>query len=632
MLQNIRDRATGWLAWVIVILITIPFAFWGLDSYLQNDSERLVATIGDAEITLRDHQNNIQQQKQRVAETMGRIDPAAFDRPEVRRKLLDRQIDDQLLSMTVMDEKYRISDALLAQEIQFSPAFRGDNGFDAAKYERLLKSQGESAASFEQRLRIAMAVDQLRIGVALSEPVLPNELDRLIQLDRQEREIAWLRLAVDAFRDPTQIDDTAVSDYYDSHRDAFQTEEKVKLAYLELSVAELAKQIPVDAVAIREYFDNHHDQYVRPEQREAAHIMIAVAPDADEAAAETARQRIAELRLELDQGADFAELATRSDDVSSAQNGGNLGMVDRGTMGDEFDRVLFALGEGDVSEPVRTEFGWHLVKVMRIHPTGTKTFEDSLDAVTADWRRSRAEEDFYALGERLAEASFSQPDNLLAASEETGLPVQTSDFLSRDASGDGLFGNAKVLKAAFGDEVLGQGNNSEVIEIAPDHLVVLRVLEHQPARPKALDEVREEVRRQVATERAVDRLREVADQIAATLRDGGEVQDRAGLSRNPATWVRRGSQELDVTVANKAFSMSPPAAGGRSVDVTTLASGDMAVVVVSGVRDPAGTDITDELRETYRGSLARVGAERAIRDLVMQLRSERDIRIFEENI
>lgn len=633
MLQTIRDRATGWIAWVIVILITIPFAFWGVDSYLQNDSERLVASIDDVEVSLRDYQSSVQQQKQRAASVMGRVDPELFERPEFKRKLLDKMISDQLLSTTVMDQNFRIADVLLAQEIQFSPAFRGENGFDAEKYARVLRSQGESPASFEQRLRHAMAVDQLRLGVITSEMVLPNELNRLIELDRQQREVAWLRLSAESFRNPDQVDDAAIQTYFDANRDAFQTEERVKLAYLDLSVSGLAKQIAVDDAALREYFDTHKDRYVRPEQREAAHIMVAVVPDADEASAEAARQRIIDLRLRLDNGEDFVTLAqSGSEDVSTAADGGALGIVDAGMMGDEFDRVLFSLDEGAVSEPVRTDFGWHLVKAVKIHPAGTKRFEDARDAVVTDYQHQQAEEQFYALGERLADVSYSHSDNLQVAAEETGLSVQTSDFLSREIPKAGLFSNAKLIEAAFSEDVLTRGRNSEVIELAPDHLVVLRIADHEPARAKALDEVKDDVRLRIATEQAAERMQALADTMAETLENQGDVADRDGLTRNAASWYQRGDTKLQAAIANTAFALPKPTDGTRSVDTVTLNDGDIAIVVVSGVKPGDKATVTDEVRKTYSDSLARVGADRALSELVTQLRSERDVKVYDSNL
>ena len=483
MLQIIRDKAQGWIAWIIVILISIPFALWGIQEYLGAGGDPVVAKIDGAKITQQELDSAIHRQRANLRERLGAgYDPEQFPDALLRQQVLGGMIRDRVIGQTAADLGLRAGDAMVRSQILQIPAFQSGGRFDTAAYESALRAQGYTAASFEESLRDDLASMLLESGIASSALVTDRDLNDYLRLRDQTRDIGVVTVKAAAFVSAEAPADNAIRAYYEENTTRFMRPERVKIEYLELDRDKLAESVSVDEDGVAALYDAHRAEYVAPEQRRIRHILVTVeGDDADSAALTTAESIGAQLR----DGADFAELAkVHSKDPGSAAKGGDLGLVGRGVMVAPFEDAAFTLAQGDISDPVKTQFGYHVIQVTEIVPERVQTLEEARARIEAAYRQQEAEHLFYDKAERLTDLTYEQPDSLTSAAEALGLEVQQSDWLTRSGGGAGVLASPKVTAAAFDEDVLGRGNNSEPIELDTTHLVVLRTLAHEEAAPQ----------------------------------------------------------------------------------------------------------------------------------------------------
>ncbi|MBK1646248.1 peptidylprolyl isomerase [Thiocapsa imhoffii] len=589
MLIAIRERAQGWLAWVIVIFISIPFALWGIQSYLGVGGEPVVATVNGVEIGERDLSRRVQQTRIELRERLGAgYDPALFEDGRLRAEVLDDIIRQTLLLETSNRIGMRVSDAELQLQILSEPAFQRDGRFDRETYERLLQIQGLSPARFEAQLRSQLIGNQLLRAVVGSELVTGVELSNYQRLVGQERDFAIIRLPVEEFLDTDPVDEAQILAYYESNAASFQRPEMVKLDMIVLDVADLAQDVSIDDEELRALYEEDLSQFGQREQRAVRHLLRSVAQTADEAVAEQALAELTAIRERILAGESFADLArTSSEDPASASEGGSLGTIEQGLMDPVFDLVAFSLPEGEVSQPIRTRFGYHLIEVTEIIPPATRSFDEVKEELRAQVSRQRAESLYYDLGERLANVAYESPDSLEPAADELGLTLRQTDWLDRNG-GDDLLAQPRVIGAAFSDDVLIGRNNSDLIEPVPDVLraVVLRVADHREASIRDLDEVREDIVAAIQSERARTAALAAGQELVDQLREGTA---RTDLSIPWEVELLEAIERMDPSIPGPirelAFKLPVPDASQPSVGLAEFGTGDVAVVQLDAVRD-----------------------------------------------
>lgn len=590
MLQTIRERAQGWIAWAIVILISIPFALWGIQSYLGVGGEPIAATVNGVEIPARELDRRVQETRFELRERLGAAyDPAAYDDQRLRAEVLETLIQEALLMDVVERLGLRVSDQEVQMQILSDPAFIKDGRFDKETYERLLRFQGLTPAMYEAQLRQKMSATQLIRAVSSSELATRAELDAYKRLMGQKREISYLRLPLAEHRTEEPIDEARITAYYDSNRARFQSPEQVKLDYLVLDTDSLSSKVEVSEEDLHQLYASDQARFAQPERREVRHLLLKVDADADEAKAQAVLDEIQAIRARIQAGESFEELAkTLSQDPGSAAKGGSLGIIESGIMVPAFDQATFALKAGELSEPVRTPFGYHLIEVIQILPSEAKPFEAVREQLRTELAKQRAEGLFYDLAERLANISYESRDSLDPAAEELGLTIQHSDWIGREGGGEGVLSHPKVLAAAFSEDVLVGGHNSDMIEPERDRLqaVVLRVTGHREASVKPLDEVREEIVTAIRDEQARSAAKSAAEALAEKLRDGSGWS-AAGEALKPESpgLVDRQSPEVPAGVLDAAFKLPVPTDGAVSVGTAILDDGDAVVVRLTKVED-----------------------------------------------
>ncbi|MEW8654247.1 MAG: SurA N-terminal domain-containing protein [Candidatus Thiodiazotropha endolucinida] len=618
MLQVIRDKAQGWIAWAIVILISIPFALWGIQSYLGVGSEPVAAIVNGAEINERTLDNQYQRFRQQLREQLGAAyRPEMFDDARMRKEVLNRLIRDELVQQTSNRMGLRAGSNMIQASILSMPTFQKDGRYDQQTYERALRLQGLSPAGFEDRVRRALVAEQLSQAVNAGSFVTPKELNESQRLLKQTRELSYFVVPASDFKLSDELSDDEIKAYYEANQSAFISPEKVKVEYILLDAGTAGGTIDVDEERLRGYYENNQDEFGLPEQRQASHILILAAADADQSTVDEAKAKIDALAERVRNGESFEELAKQnSQDPGSAASGGDLGFFGKGIMDPAFESAVYALQEGGVSEPVRTSFGFHLIKLTGIKDGTVKPFEEARTEIEAAYRKFEGERLYFELAEQLADLSYEDPGSLESAASVLELSIQQSDWITRE-QGAGVFANLKVRTAAYSDDVLKEHNNSELIEIDGTSSLVLRVLDHQESSVLPLDAVKPQITETLQQQKAEQQAQAEAEKRMAEMAAGAPLSDVAEsyAVTGPMT-VNRNDRQIPPGLSSALFRTAKPAAGGSSPGTARLAGGDFAVYLLTGVTEGSADDKSNlQQQESLRRMLGRDHYEMVLTDL-----------------
>jgi len=635
MLQFIRDNATGWIAWGIVILISIPFALWGVHQYAAPESSAVVATVDDVEIGHYDYQRAYVRGRQQLQSILGAGIIGDEEDARLRRDVLDTMIDSEVLIGSAAAAGMRVGDGQLAGTIQAQEAFRSGDGFSQEVYEGWLRAQGYSPGGFEEQLRRSLLEQQIVAGITGSDFVSGRGLQDAVQMRMQTRSFSLLTIPASDFEAPEPTD-TEIRTYFDQHRGDFTAPERLRLRYLEISLDEIAAEVKADDDELRALFDSEPDRFVTPEKREVSHILLSVPSDAGEGEVAGTRERLAALKERLLAGESFEDLAREnSDDPGSAAGGGTLGFIESGMMVPEFEAAAFALSPGEVSDPVRTNFGWHLVKVTSVQQSGRVTFEEVRDQVLAQYQAREAERIYAERVETLANVTYEHPESLEVGARELGLTIRETSPVTRDGqSDDPLASQPAVVAAAFSSDVLDAGNNSEPIEFEPGRVVVVRAFDHERSRRLDPDEARADVVRALRTETRRRAVTERGRALLEELRGGADavaVAAELGLEWSRFEGVGRTSTELSGPLREVAFRMPRPTSGSMQFDGVLDNYGDFVIVALSRVEGGDTSSMSDEETDILRRALESDTGRTAFDAFVRSRRQSADVKIAEQN-
>ncbi len=634
MLQTLREKVMGGLGWFIIGLIIITFALFGLGSYLQDHSRAYAATVNGVEITDQELQRAYQQLRAQTEQRMGdAFNPQLIDESLLKQRALNSLIQDQLLYQAVKAGDFVISDQLLAARLHATPGFQVDGKFSEQRYRELLAQQQRTPGGYEPVLRREMQVEQLLAGFSGTVFVTRAELERSYQLLQQTRDFSYLVVASDSFLKTVKVSDEQIEAYYKQHSKEFIVPERVRLAYLRLSGAELGKDLKIEEDELLAHYEEQKQALLTQEQRRASHILIKVAADADENAIQKAKVKAEDVLKQIRAGGDFAELARKySDDPGSAAQGGDLGFFARGVMLPEFEDKVFSQKVGDVSEPVKTQFGFHIIKLAEIQGSEIPSLEQVRTELTDELKQHHADDLFYEQLELLTDLSYENPDSLGAAAEALGMEVQTTDWITADA-GTGIAENPKVRAAAFSDDVLEAGNNSEPIEVDSSEAIVVRVEEHEASHPQPLESVREAVIAALKKKLVAESAAEKGEALLKKLEQGAtpeQLSDQDAITFHKAEGVTRAAPGQRPEVARMAFRMKRPAEGASNDRGFQLGNGDYAVVQLTRVSDADPAIMDEKTRIGLERGYENMSRSLAQSALVAGLRAQATIIIPEE--
>lgn len=589
MLQTIRDRLSGPIIWVVIGLIAVPFAFFGIETFRSGGADPVVVKVGKQNITQSQLDAAYQQRLQRLQQMLGEnfrsdmVDPVAF-----RAGVLNEMVQQTTLQQHGEKRGYVASDGEVLDAIHAIPAFQKDGKFSAELYRQLLAANRMTAARFETQVREGLAQDAIRNGVVGTAFVTPAEAAAAWRLSRQERSFSAVTFKPEAFKSAVTVSDDELKQYFAAHADRYRAPERLKLQYVELALDQLPPAAAPEPAVLKALYDADTKPFSSPEERHARHILIRFGADK-----QAAKKKAEDLKAKLDGGASFAALAKEySEDPGSKDAGGDLGAVHKGLMTAAFENALFKLAAGEISAPVETEFGWHIILCESIKPALVKPFEDAgvQAELLGSYRRRDAEKRFQDLSEKMEQTAFENPSSLDATAKVINAKVQTTDWITRTA-GTGIASTPAVLTAAFAPEVIKDGDNSKPITLPDNRVVVIRKAEYEPDRTRTLDEVKDAARSDLTLEKEQAAAADKAQALLKSLQEGATLSSQAqGLETQSPGLVRRDATGIDRKLLDAVFRLARPAAGKSTFGTVTLDGGAVAVVALDTVKDGTPDD------------------------------------------
>jgi peptidyl-prolyl cis-trans isomerase D len=615
---------------VILALITLPFAFFGIESFVsRSGGEDVVAKVGSVNISQQEWQQAMREQQERLRQQFGRdIPQEMLDTPEVRRAVLDNLVTQRILVEHIAKSHLAVGDQQLSAAIQEIPAFHDEQGFSRQRYDSFIAGQGMSSQEFERRLRQELVQQQLVSvvgnGAADAEGAarISASAQRWVTAMQEVRAVDAIRFKPDQFVAQVKLAADAAKKYYDANGKQFETPERLRIEYLVLSQDALMAQATATEQEIGDWYQAHADQYKQAEERRASHILITVAQDADAATVKAAQAKAEGILNELKNKPDaFAALAkAQSQDPGSAQQGGDLGWFARGAMVKPFEDAVFSLKPGELSHLVRTDFGFHIIKLQEARAEQLRPLAEVRDEISKEIKRQSAARQYGEQAEAFSNMVYEQADTLNAAAEKFKLTLQQSDWLTRDKAA-GVLNNPRLLAALFSADVIKSKHNTEAIEVAPNTLLAARVLEHKPAAHLPFDEVKTAIEQRLTHEEAAQLARKEGEAQLAKLAKGETLSLSWSEPQQASRSKSEGLAPQALRAIFKAGVQKLPAYTGA-----VLADGSYALYRIGQVLPPAPDSNTEQARK-LRGEYARIAAEEDFAAWLAALRQQYPVEI-----
>jgi len=637
VLQSIRERLTGVLAYTILGILVIPFALVGVNSYFSSSGDNIVARVNDTEILTNDFNQSFSNYRRRMQSIMGaQYDPVQFDQLIVRREHLDNLIDQELITQAAQSMGLDVDDATLAEEIRQIPAFQVEGQFNADVYQSRLMSQGMTPNQFQTEMRAQFVINQLPRNIAESSIATSVEIEEFVGLLDQKRTFNAVLVPADATESPVDFSEDEIVAWHESHSEDFQSEEQVTVEYIELDAALLPVGLPPEEDYLRDQFESQSARFISPEQRQVSHILIEVAADASEAEIETARQTAEDLSRRAKEGEDFATLAAEnSQDTGSASAGGDLGWVESGVMVQAFENAMYELSmESPISEPVQTGFGWHVILLKEVRESTGMSFEEARMTLVSEYEEDIAARAFLEQADRLVDLIYEDPTTLESAALVMELPVKVAGPFPR-SGGEGVAANPEVVQAAFSDLVLLQGSVSDPVNLDENRLVMLKLKEHLPVALKPVEEVRDEIIATLSDNLARDNANARAVELLAALQSGDaeleELVAESDLVYARHEEVNRNAVVPDAMLVQEIFRLPSPLENSPIEAVLPTTQGFAVVQLESVVQGELDSD-TMMVQQQYERVIANGNASLENAALMRQLRTAAKIEVFEDRI
>ncbi len=608
MLEKIREGSQGVIAQVILGLVILTFAVSGVSSYFNSSADQSVATVNGEEITRPQFEQAFQNERARQEQQFGEMFSQLAANPEymntLRQSVLDRLIDETLVKQQAAKLDITISDQFLMDAIRKMKEFEVDGVFNNDRYLALLRQNNLTANQFRDLMREQYSRMQLTAGLAGSEFALPSEFKLLVNLQQQTRDFDFALVKATDLASSVEVTDEKLNTWYTVNQQRYATPEQISVQYVVLKGADLAKDIKVEDAEVETYYNANLGRYQGEERRRISHILLESAEENLDL-----YNKAGELLKQLQAGADFAELAKKnSSDTVSAENGGDLDFITKGVMDPEFETAAFALAKaGDLSGVVKSSFGYHIIKLTEVEAAKVKPLAEVKEQIVAAVKTEKATEKFADLQQKLAEVSFEVADSLDDAAKVVGATVQKTGLFSKENIPAELNFPA-LVNVIFGSDFINAEANSEVIEVAPQQVVVARLVEHKAPKTRTFDEVKTEVQTAYVVEQSAELAKAKAEKLAGELTSGKAFAELAAaekLTIEKVTANPRFGGNMDAQVRNKAFELAKPEQGKFTAAFTALQTGDAALIVLNKVTDvPAATEPTAEELQGYSNQLS----------------------------
>jgi peptidyl-prolyl cis-trans isomerase D len=590
MLAAIKNKSKGPVAYLIVGIITVPFALFGINQYLGGQQNIVVATVDGEEITHTEYLPAFNRQKRSLQEQLGDNYTPQIDF-QVKQQVISTLINTQLLENLADELGIATTSDEIKQHILADTTFYKDGKFDIEQYQTLLRINGYTTSDYERLIAKQINNLQLKENLLLGEFLTPKAKEQLNDLINQERNIAYQVFNHQDFAKKVQVDDAEIAEYFTKNSTNFTNPQQIKVDFVELSIDGLKDTIAINESALQTLYEENKENYTNEEERSASHILVE-----SEALA-------LEIIAKINSGEDFATLATQySQDESSSADGGNLGFFGKGIMVPEFEEKVFAMSVGEVSTPVKTEFGYHIIKLDEINPSTTQDFTSVKDEITQLYIKQQAQKQIFELSERMQTLAYD--GELEDIAEELDLKLQTTDFITKNNTKL----DRKFISTSFSEDVL-KGENV-VVDISNEKIVAMRKHTFIPASTQTLNEAKDAIVNILTQEKTT----QLAGQAAKTTLDSKQGFDNE-------TWVSRTSSDVDSEIVNFAFTMSRKNLPNYA---STSFANKTVVIKVLGVRVADKDNNVDSLLGDYNDEI--------FNDILKVIKQRTDIKIYNNRL
>ena len=610
MLGAIRNKSKGWVAYLIVGLITIPFALFGIQDYASRSANNSIATVNGEDIDINIYYQELNSQQRNLQQQLGAAYTQEIDNV-LKQTLIDSLINEKLvenyadsLDIVTLDDEVR-------SVIEMNQAFLVDGVFSQDRYTQLLRLNSYSPAGYELAQSKALNREQIKINLNGSAFMSSAQTEQLNDLASQQRDVSYIAIQTENFEDEVSVTQSEISDYFNDNRSSFVEGRKVKVDFVELTLDAMEEPESPSAEDLQNLYDENEELYTNPERRRAQHILVENEDLAND------------LLGQIKGGADFAELAkANSEDTSSNEEGGDLGFFESGLMGAEFDEAAFAMNIGDVSDVVATDYGYfHIIKLTDIEPKTIQNFEEVESQLASLYVKNAKEKELFGLLEEFVNLSYEESLDMVA--DQFNLEMQTSDYFAEGSSDY----DPKFVASAFSSAVIDEGENSEVMEINSEKFVVLALSDLQSERERDLNEVETQIEATLKSSAAKEIIDDLAENIASALSNGDEQTASQLMNENNLEWVSEGwisrASELPFGVTSKSFTLAKPEEGRNTYSSESASRLTSLVIELAGVRAPE--------EETDTGIAALYLSQEnneMFSSLIKQLRENAEIKVF----
>ena len=631
MLALIRDKASGWVAGVIVGLLVISFAFWGVSFYSGQAGKLNVAKVNDVDISFQSFQRSFVQLRKKMQSVLG--DSLSLEEDTfIKNQTIEKLIESELINQLVIDSGLNITNERLVESIKNIEFFRNEEGFDRIKYERSINSIGMAPSIFEAQLRMDLLSNQLQAGFFETTFILESELENILRLESQSRDVTYTILSLPSFIEDGEISDSNIDIFYQANPNLFTQSEQVKVAYLELNIKELAKDIETNEEVLRNFYNDNKGDYDVVGQRSIRKLFVKTGEKATNENKNKAEAVITSALELANEGKDFVEIVEQS--TGETLEFSEHTFMSKGIMGKEIDEFLFNSEEGMVSKVIETKEGFNIVKVVEIRGGSENKYENFTQKVKEDYKNKQAELQFFELSDQLITLSYENSDNLEIAADAIDKEIINTDYFARDNDLEGLLSDPLIISKSFDPELISSGNNSDAIELSDNHIVVLRVIEHKEVVTKPLEDVRDEVIASIRLKLAREKTNETGDRIVAELKSG--VNPESIISHSGIEWtttekVKRDDMFINRAILRSIFEAGKPNSNEPIITSQRLGSGDYAIIVVLNAYNET-LEVDEELKKRTDLKLRRTLSTNEWQDLLRDVRNNTNIRIFNENI
>ncbi|SMN11873.1 Peptidyl-prolyl cis-trans isomerase PpiD [uncultured Candidatus Thioglobus sp.] len=614
MLSSIKNKIKGWVAYLVIGLITVPFALFGISEYFTGTENVIVANVDGEKISKQVFFQKFAPRKRQLQKELAEKYTAELE-ISLKNSTLNSIIDEHLLKKMADQMGYVTTPFELQVFIKASGMFKVDKKFSLEKYKQLLRLGGYSNAKYELEQTEKLNQRQIKYNFEDSAFVTLSALNRMQALNDQQRKFSYIALNVKDYLDETQVDPESIATFYKENKQKFIKPEEIKVDFIELSSKNIAKDIKVNEDELLTLYEDEKGRFVKEEERQAQHILLE---------SEELANNIAE---RLQQGENFDKLAAEySQDTGSKNNGGDLGFFGLGVMVPEFETKVFVMNEGEVSEPIKSNFGYHIIKLNKIKASTAKSFKSVRDELSEIYTKRATQKAIYNLTEQLANLAYEA--SLEEAADQLGLKLETSEFFARNTKQY----DPKFVAIAYNDTVLNKGENSELIEVDKDKFIVLRVNDRKAQKQKAFDEVKIEINTQLVNTLAESFINNLAKKITEALTNGDEdaanqIIKKSNLKWIEVDWIDRGSKEADSNIIDRVFSLPKPS-DSPIYNAHNLNPQQMIVLRLLAVRAPKPQQNSLLLTEF----LLNLESDEMFKDILTTLRNNAEIKIFADNL